>query len=924
MRTPFGASAAHVPAVAPWVRTRLRFAPGTSVALAVLVLVTSFLAAAFPRGVHAYESRGLLHTIESASPARSAVDITSTPAGLEVPQRHRAAALTPPVLEQQYDRALKLLPEPVRADTTQSAYGARSPVPLHASDRWLPRPEGLFARFLLTTQSDVAGHARVATGRLPRADADRVNADTAQVEAAVSTATAGTLGIRVGASIHLRGETGRALTVRITGLVEPVAPEGPYWSVQPLLRNPSLTPESGRPPQHYWAAALLLAPEAGPALLRVSRSPEGYVQIAPRTAHLTASDATGLADAVASLESGPHLTELRGAVGRTTAVTSDLEQLVAAFEGMRGAISPVVAVAVFGIGTVAGVVLLMAGGLSAARRHAELSLIRSRGGSVRGIVGRLLAETAVVAVPAAALGGLAAVLLLPHGAGLASLSAAAGVAVVACAALPLRAAFVHRRPRLHGGREDLVRARPSRRRTVAELTLLVLAVGAVAALRRRGTGGEVDQLVSAAPVLVGVIGALLLVRLHPLPLRLAARASVRRRGAVGFLSLARAGRSPATAALPLLALLVALTTAAFGCSVLAGVADARDRAALLAVGADARIESAGELPRSLASAVRGVRGVEEATAVTLDYSLALPDGKQSVVLVAVEPAAYARLAAKTGLGAFPASELRRTGGSGTGGSAPLPAIASPAVAQRLGAQPQKLYSTVLSEEFTVAVAAVRTGTPAAPGADYLLVNAAGLSADRPMSLLVTGSHIDTGGLKTAAREAGANFGVQLLAEERTRFADSAVQTGAERMYGVAVAAGAGYAVLAVLLSLLQAAPERTAVLARLRTMGLTRREGRRLLVLESLPQALPAALGGALVGWAAIRLLAPGVDLGVLALSAQARVAGVGDIQLRTDPWSLLVPAMVIVLIAAAVGVVQAWWATRRATTIELRAGDQR
>ncbi|GAA4939204.1 hypothetical protein GCM10023238_01110 [Streptomyces heliomycini] len=60
---------------------------------------------------------------------------------------------------------------------------------------------------------------------------------------------------------------------------------------------------------------------------------------------------------------------------------------------------------------------------------------------------------------------------------------------------------------------------------------------------------------------------------------------------------------------------------------------------------------------------------------------------------------------------------------------------------------------------------------------------------------------------------------------------------------------------------MRAAPERAALLARLRTMGLTRAQGRRLLVLESLPQALLAALGGVLTAWATVRLLAPGIDL---------------------------------------------------------------
>lgn len=80
---------------------------------------------------------------------------------------------------------------------------------------------------------------------------------------------------------------------------------------------------------------------------------------------------------------------------------------------------------------------------------------------------------------------------------------------------------------------------PSRHRTVAELTALAVAVSAVVALRRRGTSGG-EGLVALAPVLVGVIAALLLVRLHPLPLRALARPVGRLRGLTGKLALARA------------------------------------------------------------------------------------------------------------------------------------------------------------------------------------------------------------------------------------------------------------------------------------------------------------------------------------------------------------------------------------------------
>ena len=164
--------------------------------------------------------------------------------------------------------------------------------------------------------------------------------------------------------------------------------------------------------------------------------------------------------------------------------------------------------------------------------------------------------------------------------------------------------------------------------------------------------------------------------------------------------------------------------------------------------------------------------------------------------------------------------------------------------------------------------------------------------------------------------------VRLRAESRARYVDSPLQSGAERIYTAAVAAGAGYALLALLLALVRAAPERTVLLARLRTMGLTRAQGRRLLVLESLPQALLAAAGGALTGWAAIRLLSPGIDLTAIALAAHSPPAETA--RLRTDTLSLLVPSATVLALATGIAAAQAWWTGRRGSVRELRAGDSR
>ncbi|MFI8197666.1 ABC transporter permease [Streptomyces sp. NPDC085942] len=955
-------------AEAPWIRTRLRTAPGAASALAVLVLVTAFLAAAFPRAVDAYETEGLRHDILTAAASRSVVEVSRPQPGLELPQGQREAETRSPVLARIGAGLLKALPAPLRADTASVAYGVRTTKPTVADEPWLPRPEALPPRLMYAAQSGLKEHATLTSGAWPTTPR-QVTSATRAVQGAVTEETAAELKVKVGATVTLLTAAQEPITVTITGIVAPRDPRGSYWSADPLLRTPSLVMDPASPfPQHYWTGAVLLAEDAGPALLSTAAEPVLYWRIPPDPAGLTGPDGARLTSAIASLESGPGLLKVREIAGGTAVVSTGLGHIVEANGRMRDAISPVIAVAALGIGSVAAVVLLMTGALIAGRRRAELALMRSRGGSLRGIGGRLLAETAVTVLPASALGLLLATLLVGEGRWWPGALAAAGVGLLVCVALPLRTTLQHIRPVLGTPREDMVSARPSRRRTVVELTLVVLAAGAVTALRRRGTAAEggADLLVSAAPVLVALIAALVLVRLHPLPLRLAARPVARLRGAIGFLSLARAGRSSAGGALPLLALLLALATAAFGGSVIAGIGDARDDAALAAVGADARVSGRSErttLPDEVVRTVSRLEGVRDAAPVRIEYGVVLPepapggagatdesdDGTEAgagagagavsgtdtgaatdsrtATLVGVDPLSYARAARAAGLPDLPADRLRFTGATarpveeGEGGPEQvLPVIASPGVAARLGKEPRAIRT--LSGNFAVRVVGTTQRAAAVPSTDFLIVNSASLEQGAPTTLLLAGTP-EAGKLRAAVAESGEEYAVKLRSEERARYVDTPMQAGAERIYLAAVAAGAGYALLAVLLSLLQTAPERKTLLARLRTMGLTTAQGRRLLAFEATPQALLAAGGGLFTGWATIALLSPGIDLVPLAL---AGVAGseTGPVALRADLWSLGLPAAGVVALAAAVAGVQAWWASRRGSITELRAGDSR
>ncbi|MDX3238834.1 hypothetical protein PV392_24710 [Streptomyces sp. ME03-5709C] len=922
-------TASRVPRQGSWIWARLRAAPGGVLALAALVLVTAFLAAALPRTVDAYEDTALRDTLRKATLAERSVTATVkvpfAPVGDEDPFPERDLAA-------KEDAFVRVVRPPLKLATSQAVYGVRNAETTRATDPGLARPSpSLDPQTTLVAQPRLADAARLVSGRLP-GTAKRAG----EVEAVVTPDTAKTIGLRTGSAIHLPANSGGHLTVRVTGLVTPRSAGAPFWNAEPDLRKPTYvtvtTPQGDE--YHYWRFSALISTDASAKVLDLPGGALLYWHHPVDVSALAAHDVPTLLDRLSSLSGGPdaeRAREVTGAPGFTVA-QSGPATLLAPFDRERTAASPLVLVATLGVGTVAGVVLLMAGGLAAARRRTEVQQLRVRGSGRTALFLRLLGENALIVLPCAAAGTALALGVVPAGRYAMSVAAGAVVAVVAVLALPVRALVLSGRFGLPE-REDLAEARPSRRRTVAELAVAVVVIAAMAALRRRGTAdGGADALTAATPVLVAVGSALVLLRLYPLPLRLLARPAARLRGTVLHLGLARAGRTSSAAALPLVALLVALAVTSFGGSVLAGVQTGRDDAAVRMVGADARIQSVVALPADIDERVRKVRGVRDTTSVRVETGLSTTSGNTRYSLIVVDPVKYAALVSATGLGApFPARALA----DGGGGDDALPAVVSP----RLVPEFRKPNATVQADAGAtpVRVVAVRDATPAISDGDFVIVSAAAMaqvhadeSADllAPTTLFATGPKMDERGMSALAeQQSGGKLHEGLFvtqrAQERARFVGSALQTGARHVYLAAVAGAAGYSVLALLLSLLHHAPQRKALLARLRTMGMTGRQRQWLAVLDMLPQVLLAAIGGILVSLATVSLLRPSVDLTALAFNSRASDADISGTVLRTDPASLLLPAAGLVVLASLVLAAQAWLTGRRGEATELRMGER-
>ncbi|GAA2089493.1 FtsX-like permease family protein [Streptomyces albiaxialis] len=912
-----------------WLRARWRAAPGGAAAFGALVLVTAFVAAALPRAVDASADDALAAALDRARPGDrllSATTVADSGAGSPGELRELLSPGSVRAAERAVADAVK---PPLRVDRTDAAYGVHNASPADSDTPGLPRPSrDLDPKATLVAQAGLGERARVTEGRLP--DGRTRGAEgKRRVQAAVSAATARTMKLRPGDSFRLPSGFGHT-TVEVTGIVTPRGTRqevrgSAFWNAEESMARPTLVtvPQMGGSPKKYWHFTAYISPRTTPALLDLRDGAELFWHYPVVRGSLRAHQVPGIQRELTALADGAGATRLQDRAGVGT-ITFDagLSETFGAFRHEQDAISPLLLIAGLGLATTGGTVLLLAGVLAAERRREECVLLRSRGASLRGLAGRLLAETASVAVPAGALGaGLA--LLVTDGTRVGSaLLAAAAATAVAALALPVRAALGQRRVRVTAAREDVTRARPSRRRTVVELTVLALVVGAVVAVRQRGTS-DGDALLALAPVLLALAAALLLSRCYPLPLRLLSRAANRRPGPVAFLGLARAGRAPSAAVsgLALIALLVALTVASFGGTVLAGIAHGRDTAALRAVGADARIAAPenAELTASLAARARELPGVDEATGFRLNSEAELTGADAGVTVVLADADSYSRLARDTGQGAFPARAL---GGRGDSASGAVPALVSPGLQRRMGGEPADLV--LPGFQLRVRAALARERTPAALSGAFVVLSretvarahpdARGTALLAPNTVLVSGDSPDTGALRALVRRSDAENGLRgdnrsaltLRSHERARFADTVLQSGAERLYTAAVLAATGYSALAVLLSLLQNAPDRIALLSRLRTLGLPRRQARGVLLLESLPLYALTACAGVLTGLATVPLLEPGIDLTAL--------AGTPDdlpVRLSADPVSLVLPPLALLAPAVAGALVQARLAGR-------------
>jgi putative ABC transport system permease protein len=715
-------------------------------------------------------------------------------------------------------------------------------------------------------------------------------------EVAISTGTAAETGLATGDRILMVPGTNTAgfAAIDVVGIFEIVDPADARWFADPTLAT-TIEERVSSEVTIYHAIALV-DPGAYPALHGADRGP-GALQLQFRyrwryaldPARVPTDRAEKLATDLARLRAAHPF---GGGQGEPS-LSTGLADLVAQYRVDRADAATAVALAMIGpLAAMLGALALVAAA-TATRRREEVRVVRTRGGGVAQVVAGRAAEALLVAVPAALLGGVLAALVAEGRLGAGALAPALAVGLAAGALATVPALVAARRPSV--GREAGAGGRTGRNRLVLDLLVVAIALGAAVSLRGRdiAAAGELNVFLASVPVLVALAGSVVVLRLYPAAVRMAARVAAGRAGLVVVHGLRGVERGAAGQQVPLVALVLVVAIGIFSALVVGTLGRAEARAATEAVGADFRIEGrAGEqLPATLAL---GEVPEVEATAVAARTRGSLIGAGRipaAVDVVALEVAAWldvveGRELDTSMLAALASPPLLDAGSP----EHPVAALVGAETAGRLGLAPGQVGLLTVGGH-TVSVRAVETRAHF-PGlgsvGESVIVDLAAARQALPDVLLdpglafVRAPATAAPGLEAAVGRFGASVTLASRAEVLAGLRGSPLAGAISTGFAVALLVALLYAIAVVAIATRQAVAARRREMAVLHALGLARHRLLGLLVVEVGPLVITALVAGIGLGLLTAVLVVPDLALGrLLGLAGPARLAG--------DPLVLLV-----------------------------------
>ena len=858
---------------------------GATVAFGLLVFVAVLASLAIPRESVALRTGALQRVIAASSPADRTV--VGTVAATSMGGNPSAIAAVGASLR----ATLAAADVPVAGNSLLWADLTTAYVPVsgtaQAAGYGPPQLE-------LAYRTALARYSHVVAGRLPGGGETAGRRTVVQV--AVTTGTAARLGLRVGARL----DAGTVELV-VTGIIQPADPAAVFWTQSATAASPVLS--QGSSAQQYWSGAVFIG-ASGLPLIESALGPTDMQVTWVYAAAIGGLNAAAASNLDASLNSmaSSGATFLSSGTPITAAVTSQIPTILAPFVAGESAAAPVLELLYVSLAVLGAVVVLLGARLVAQRRAAELTLMRARGAALYQLGWLVLRASVIVAAVA---GGAAAVLAigLTPGDGDAVSWWLAGLTIAVTLAGPLLisvvpqrvASPVTERPRRRaGGRSRAVR------RIVVETLLLAVAVGGLVVLRDQGlSAGSSGLYTSAAPVLLAIGVAVVVLRCYPPLVRELALIAGRSRGVVTFVGLARATRTPPGSVLPSFALVLVLAMVAFPDMIAASVSQAQVAASWQQTGADAIIQvgrNESFLP-TLQHQVSAVPGVE-ATATVATATGSLSSGS-SVSVMWVDPAQYAAVVDQAPGPRFPVAALSLSAAT------VLPAVATPAAAQAVaqaagtavGAGPAEV--SVGSSTITIGLAGRIASVPGATTDAVVVVpqEPLGTSPTGPDLMLVAGPRLDAARLIAVVHRSQPDASVTLRSTALAALRSAPVLQAARTALTQGLATAAGFGVLILLMSLVLTAQTRELTLASLATMGLRRWQAQLLLAAEALPPVVAAAVGGVACAWLLAPLVGPSLNLAAFSGTGSAIVVTPAAFPLAAAAAGLVLGALVVLTV---------------------------